>query len=300
MKTGLVRDNKILDLERSRIDSQAGLAANLTTIEEKINLLLGRNNIDAGQLSGIGLAFPGLADPKSKKILSTNKKYDDALAIDLNTWVFEKWHTAFYIENDARMAAVGEWKYGAGVGFDNVVVVTIGTGIGTAAIIEGRLLRGKHFQAGILGGHFSLNYKGKKCTCGNIGCAEAEAATWNIEKKIKEQPEYLKSLLAKEDMLDFKSVFKAARNNDSVALSVRDECLQIWSAMVVNLIHAYDPELVIISGGILNSKDEIIPVIQQAVDEFAWCPWGKVPIMSSTLIDKAAILGVTYCLQNEL
>jgi glucokinase len=64
-------------------------------------------------------------------------------------WAAEKWKTTLYLENDARMAAVGEWKFGAGRGSDDVVVVTIGTGIGSSAIIEGRLLRGKHFQAGV-------------------------------------------------------------------------------------------------------------------------------------------------------
>jgi glucokinase len=251
-------------------------------------------------LKGIGLAFPGLVNTISKKVISTNKKYDDAPLLNLEEWVQQKWQTSFFMDNDARMAAVGEWKFGAGKGIDNLVAVTLGTGIGSAAIIEGNLLRGKHFQAGILGGHISLNYKGDVCTCGNIGCAEAEASTWNISHKIKNDDLFSKSILALEQNLDFEALFRAARENDTLAIQKKDECISIWATAIINLIHAYDPEMVILSGGILNSKEVIIPSIQKAVDTYAWCPWGKVSIQASTLINKAGILGITYCLDHQV
>ena len=81
--------------------------------------------------------------------------------MNLEEWAAQKWNTSLYMENDARMAAVGEWIFGAGRGSNDVVAVTIGTGIGSSAIIEGRLLRGKHFQAGCLGGHFTVQYNGE-------------------------------------------------------------------------------------------------------------------------------------------
>ena len=84
------------------------------------------------------------------------------------------------------MAAVGEWKYGAGRDTNDLVVMTIGTGIGTSAIIEGKLLRGRHFQAGCLGGHISVQYEGRECTCGNKGCLEAYGSTWSLEGRVKE------------------------------------------------------------------------------------------------------------------
>src|SRR2546423_11552161 len=94
------------------------------------------------------------------------------------------------------MAGGGKEKFGEGRGSNNVVVIIIGTGIGSSAIIEGRLLRGKHFQAGILGGHFTVQYNGNECTCGNIGCVEAQASTWNIRQMIKADPGFSKSSLA--------------------------------------------------------------------------------------------------------
>jgi glucokinase len=179
-------------------------------------------------------------------------------------------------------------------------MMTIGTGIGTSTIINGQLLRGKHFQAGCLGGHFTVNYEGATCTCGNIGCVEAQASTWNIEEKIKSSKDFYQSLLSAHNTHDFSILFQAAKQKDPLAKRIVDECLNIWSAGVINLIHAYDPEIIVLGGGILNSKEEILPRIQQRVDQYAWTPWGRVEIRPSQLMDRAGIMGVVYCLTHQI
>ena len=300
IKLGLLKNGTIVEKKIFDAESAKGVQANLSNIETAIDHLLEKHQIKPGMLQGIGLSFPGLVDPVSKKIISTNKKYDDGPQLHLEEWAAQKWKTTFYIENDARMAAVGEWIFGAGRGSNDVVAVTIGTGIGTSAIIEGRLLRGKHFQAGCLGGHFTVQYKGNICTCGNIGCVEAQASTWNISEMVKTDPGFSKSSLSSEAHIDFYTVFKASQKNDALATRIKYECMNIWSAGIINLIHAYDPEIVVLGGGILNSKEEIIPYIQQRVAQYAWCPWGKVQIKASELMEDAAILGVAYCLSHEV
>ena len=300
VKLGLLKDNIILERNIFNIDSGMGLQHNLHDLEIAIDKLLNKYNVEPVTLQGIGLAFPGLVDPVSKIIISTNKKYDDAPNLKLKDWVKNKWNTSFYIDNDTRMASVGEWKFGAARGTNDLVVVTIGTGIGSSAIIDGRLLRGKHFQAGCLGGHFTVQYKGNACTCGNIGCVEAQASGWNIGQMMKADPGFPESSLANETILDFYTVFKAALAKDDLATRIKYECMDIWSAGIINLIHAYDPEVVVLGGGILNSKEEIIPYIQQRVKQYAWCPWGNVQIKASELMEDAAILGVAYCLYDPL
>ena len=300
IKSGLLKNNILLEKKIFDAESNKGLQSNLPRLETAIDDLLKKYEVKPDLLQGIGLAFPGIVNPLSKKIISTNKKYDDGPQLNLEEWAAQKWNTALYIENDARMAAIGEWIFGAGRGSNDVVTVTIGTGIGSSAIIEGRLLRGKHFQAGCLGGHFSVQYKGNTCTCGNIGCVEAQASSWNISQMVKADPDFQKSSLANEATLDFYAVFKASRENDALATRIKYECMNIWSAGIINLIHAYDPEIVVLGGGILNSREEIIPYIQQRVAQDAWCPWGNVQIKASELMEDAAILGVTYCLFNPL
>ena len=299
VKIGLVRDQELFAFSVIQAEANHGLKSNLPRIEAEVNRLI-REYIPAGAApEGVGLAFPGLADHKAGKVLSTNKKYDDALKMDLAGWAAAAWGTGFYIDNDARMAAVGEWKFGAGQGSDDLVMMTIGTGIGTSAIINGQLLRGKHFQAGCLGGHFTVAYEGAICTCGNIGCVEAQASTGTLPDKIKSSREFHQSLLSRWDHHDFTILFQAAQQNDPLARRIVDECLNVWSAGIINLIHAYDPELIILGGGILNSKEDILPGIRQRVDQHAWTPWGKVEIRPSKLMERAGVLGVAYCLTHQ-
>lgn len=300
IKIGLVADDRLIEQITIPSNSIRGLTANLPEIENEIRALLKRHFVNPSSLQGIGLAFPGLVDPRSKQILSTNKKYDDAPGMDLEAWVKKKFAVPFVIDNDARMAAVGEWKYGAGTDTDNLVVMTIGTGIGTSAIIEGKLLRGKHFQAGCLGGHFSIQYQGRKCTCGNTGCVEAYGSTWSLPEIAVTEPGYAESMLSKATVIDFETLFDAAKKKDRLALSLQKTYMDIWAAGVVNLIHAYDPEVVVMGGGVLNSQQDILPYISEKVEQNAWCPWGKVQLRASRLLSRAGILGIVHCLQYEV
>lgn len=298
IKLGLLKNNSLLEKKVFDANSQAGLAANLANIELAINEMLRKHKLSADDLAGVGLSFPGIVDPAGKKILSTNKKYDDGPQLNLAEWIRQKWNCRFYIENDARMAAVGEWIFGAGRACDDLVMVTIGTGIGSCAIIDGHLLRGKHFQAGCLGGHFTIQYKGKPCTCGNLGCVEAQASTWNISQMVQNDEGFAASSLSGMDKIDFHTLFQASAQGDALATKIKHECMSIWSAGIINLIHAYDPELVVLGGGIMNSKDEIIPFVKAEVTKYAWCPWGTVEIKASELMDDAAVMGVAHCLSH--
>ena len=298
IKMGLLKGETIIDRCQFQSRSASGMASHLEELAEAIDNLLHRHGVAPSDFGGIGLSFAGIVDVKAQRVLSTNEKYDDAPGIDLVQWAKDKWGVQFFMDNDARMATTGEWQYGAGKGCDNMVMMTLGTGIGTSAIMEGRIVRGKHFQAGCLGGHFTINLHEPNCNCGNIGCVEALSSSWSIDRQAKTSPELNESLLANFERVGFLELFDAARKGDALACRIRDICLQSWATGVVNLIHAYDPERVILSGGAMNSKDEILPFIRQYVNRYAWTPWGKVEILASTLMNDAAILGVCYCLQN--
>ena len=178
VKIGLLSDGEIVDCVRLPSRLALGLAPNLPKIKEAIDRLLAAWRIDVAALRCIGLAFPGLVDPIHNRVISTNEKYDDACSISLDKWAWENWEVPFCMDNDARLAVAGEWWQGAARGKNNVVMMTIGTGIGTGVVIDGRLLYGQHFQAGSLGGHFVLDYKGRRCSCGNKGCVEALSSSF--------------------------------------------------------------------------------------------------------------------------
>ncbi|WP_234648446.1 ROK family protein [Dyadobacter sp. CY356] len=292
IKMGLVRGAEILS--STQINSQAGngLQERLPEIENCLNQLLDKTSVSIRDIAGLGMAIPGIIDSVDKKILTINDKYNDAPSIDLTEWARNTWNIPLFLENDTRAALLGEWKFGNGKGYDNIVLMNLGTGIGTSAVIEGKILRGKHFQAGILGGHFMVNIKGDRCNCGNYGCAETEASTWNLQKIVRNHPGFSDSLLFKQPHLDFKTIFQFAAAEDPLATLVCNECLEIWSACALNLIHAYDPEILILGGGIMGSKEIILPYIQEKVNQNAWAVWGKVKVTEASLINTAALLGV--------
>ena len=300
VKMGIVYDGKVVERHIVPARSANGLAESLPQLREEMDLLMSRIPEEYGTLAGVGLAFPGLVNTTTKKILSTNKKYDDAPALDLSQWVMDTWGVPFFLDNDARMATVGEWKYGAATDTDNLVVMTIGTGVGTSVVMEGKLIRGKHFQAGCLGGHFTVQVNGRPCSCGNAGCIEAHGSTWSLDAIIREHKLFYSSSLSKAALLDFSALFKAAAENDPLALEIRQYSMEVWSAGVVSLIHAYDPEVVVIGGGVLHSADVILPFIQAKVKQHAWTPWGTVDIRATKLTEDAGILGVVYCLQHNI
>lgn len=298
IKIGLVQGHVVVASTSIDALSANGLRERLPYIKDAITTLLEQHNISLNDLGGLGMSVPGIVDSKQKRILSIDKKFGDAPEIKFEDWCNETFGLKLSMENDARSALIGEWKFGKAKDYENVVLMTLGTGVGSSAVIEGKLLRGKHFTAGILGGHFVINYKGGECNCGNKGCVETEASTWCIAAKARNSKGFSKSKLSKESSIDFESIFRCAEN-DELAKQLRDESLNVWSACAINLIHAYDPEIVLLTGGIMASSDKIISHIQQVTDARAWTPWGKVKIEAASFPATAALLGAGYLVTNE-
>ncbi|MCT4123577.1 ROK family protein [Elizabethkingia anophelis] len=298
IKIGIVHQDTIL--ASASIDSYSGegLRRRLPLIKEIVDKLLERAEIPITSVSGLGISSPGIVDNHRKRILSVDKKFGDAPDINLEEWCLLTFGIPFFIENDARSALLGEWKYGNAKDADNVILMTLGTGIGSAAVTEGRLLRGKHFTAGIMGGHFVINYKGSLCNCGNKGCVETEASTWNITNIAKSEKSYTKSRLADFPVIDYELIFRLAGEGDATAIHLRDQSLQAWSASAINLIHAYDPEILVLTGGIMASSAHIIPYIRKQVETHAWTPWGKVDIREGKFPATAALLGIAHVVNN--
>lgn len=283
--------DRLLATEEVAMDSSKELRPALQTFSEVIRRLLLDLAIEAQACSGIALGFCGLADARTGRVVSTNKKYEDATVIDFIGWAAKDFGLPFAIENDARMALLGERHAGAARGIDNVVMITLGTGIGGAAMIEGKLLRGRHAQAGCLGGHLPAKVGGRTCTCGALGCAEAEASGWALPFVAREWKGFQDSALARQSAINFRNLFENAAAGDQVSSEIRDYCLEVWASTAVGLIHAYDPECLVIGGGVIRSANVIVPYVQKYVNDHAWTPWGKVKIVAAQLGNNAGLFG---------
>ena len=292
IKTGLIGDGKVIGKKTIEALSQNGLHPQLKRIEETIRILLAENDADISLLSGIGISIPGIVNSKTKKVLVINDKFNDVIGMDLEQWAYSVFGKPLAMDNDARCALIGEWQYGAGQGCENLVMVTLGTGLGTSALIDGKILRGSHNIAGILGGHFIIDRHGLMCNCGNRGCAEAQASSWNLEEIVKS-----KGVRYVQDM-DFKAIFEQAETGNPDAITIRNHCMDVWLEAIVNLIYAYDPEKVIMAGGIMKSADTIIPYIKDKIVGYGWAPFDKIDIVCSEVFADAAILSAEYLIKN--
>lgn len=299
IKAGLLKDSILAENRTIKALPQSGLKIQLYELEQAVEGMLQSQGITEKDVLGIGFSFAGLVNSEKNVILSTNQKYDDAVNIDLVAWAKEKWNLPLMVENDARMALLGEWQHGNGKGYDDLVMLTYGTGIGSAVLMNGKLLHGKHFQSGNLGGHFVVDFDGNPCTCGGHGCVEAEASSWRLPAMIREHPDFLTSSLKNENHPDYKILIAHARDNDKVAQDVLDKCLKIYTAGVVSMIHAFDPEIIIMGGGIMNSEI-ILPELQSRIDKQAWTPWGKVRLVKAQHLDTAALFGADYLIRSKL
>ncbi len=288
---GLVEDDRILASETLDIENAGSLAGILPRLAESLKRL-GGGKIPLGEeVSGVAMGLPVIVDFYRGRALGSNGKYVDADKVDLQSWSRESLGLPVFVENDARMALLGEAYAGAGRGFEDIVMITLGTGIGGVAMIEGKLLRGKHAQAGCIGGHLPVRFDGRQCTCGAIGCAEAEASGWALPLLVKEWTGIADSPLHHCENIGFRELFAEAARGDRTACEIRDRCLRVWATVTVGLVHAYDPEIVILGGGVMKSADAIVPYIRSHVQKHAWTPWGKVEVRAAELGDNAALLG---------
>lgn len=297
---GAIEDERILVNESVDLTGTTNIRAVLSRVEKVFQRLINSQSLALKDLHGIAVGFPGLVDSRISRVVSTNKKYDDAPEVDFCAWARDALGLPLRIENDARLALLGESYGGAARGCGDIVMMTLGTGIGGVAMIEGKLLRGKHAQAGCLGGHIPVLFNGRTCTCGGIGCAEAEASGWSLPGVIKDHPEFPKSTLAKLSHIGFKQLFEEAALGDKVALAIRDRCLNIWAVDAVALVHAYDPEVIVIGGGVMESADIIIPYVESYVHKYAWTPWGKVRIRPAQLANNAALVGAVPLISERM
>ena len=293
-----VEELRILGLTEISLDSLQGLGPALPLLTSAIRDVLARAGLQISDLSAVVMSFCGLADVKTGRVVSTNKKYDDAIQIDLPSWSQREFGLRFLIENDARMALLGEWHAGAARGMNDVVMITLGTGIGGAAMMNGELIRGKHVQGGCLGGHLPILFTGRKCTCGAVGCAEAEASGWALPFVVKEWPGASRSQLSRAEQINFENLFLLADEGDEVAVAIRDRCLRVWASLAVGLIHAYDPEKIVIGGGVMGNAKLIVPTIQRYVERHSWTPWGTVRVAAAELGNQAALMGAVPLLNS--
>jgi glucokinase len=232
-------------------------------IENKLK----ERNIFASEIEGIGIGVPGpvLDDSIVNKCVNLGWGIVD-VAEDLRRLTgIEK----IKVGNDANVAALGEMWKGAGVGHKNVVMVTLGTGVGGGIVLNGQIVSGCHGAAGEIG-HIKLNeHEEEKCGCGKKGHLEQYASATGIVRKAKEllKETNKNSVLRQINPLTSKDIFDSARKHDELALEVVEfACHQLGLAMA-HIADVIDPEIFVIGGGVSKAGEILLEGVKKYYTE---------------------------------
>jgi glucokinase len=262
----------------------------LPHIAQSIETVIRDKNIEKQGIIGIGLGVPGPVDAQGTVYKCVNLGWDI-----FNVREALKKLTGFEVkvENDANVAALGEMWQGSGKGAKDVVMITIGTGIGGSIMIDGQIIKGFQGSAGEIGHMTVVLEKGELCSCGKRGCLETVASGLGF---LKETLKYLSShhepsILKNQENLTTKDIFEAAKQKDGVALTMVEQQGRYIGLALANVANTIDPELFIIGGGVSKAGDILIESIQKSFKAYVFHTIKKTRIVGAGLGNDAGIIG---------
>jgi glucokinase len=274
--------------------------ATLDCITQAVEAVISHDFASRQEIRGVGLGVPGLVDPeRGIGIAAVNIGWEN---VPVKTEMENRLGLPCFVENDVKAATLGEARYGAGRGRQNLIFLSIGTGIAAGILLGGKLYHGPHSMAGEIG-HAVVDPKGPLCKCGTRGCLEAIASGPAIAVRAKEKllaaqaTSLTHPILCQEGNLSAETVFKAALGGDELAVETLTEVSEHLAFAIQFLTLAYDPETVILSGGVAQGGDLFLDLIRTPLKHQADDSWvlGKVYhpefVQLSALGKDIAVLG---------
>ncbi|MDU4939686.1 MAG: ROK family protein [Clostridium sp.] len=245
--------------------AEEGEVAVLGRIIQSIDEVIVGSSTSIDEVEAIGIGSPGPLDAKKGIIITTpNLPFKD---YNLVQPLKEKYNIPVYLDNDANAAAIGEYMFGAGKGKESIIYFTVSTGVGGGAVLDGKVYRG-HTSNALEIGHTTVDPNGPRCNCGNLGCLEAMSSGTAIAKKGKEAVSTnVETSLKKYDTVTSYEVFKEAEAGDEVAKDIIDNALTYLGIGVANAIATFDPEMIIIGGGVSKAGDIVFDTVKKVVNK---------------------------------
>jgi len=302
----LDRQAKILcDARRPALADQ-GMPRTLEQVVEALREAMNNQGIAAKDLVGVGMGVPGLHD-SSRGICRFSPNFaDHARNVEVTRPVEEALGVATFMLNDVKTATLGEHRYGAGKGAQHMVMITLGTGIGGGVISDGELRLGATEGFSEVG-HMVIDVNGPKCGCGNHGCWEALAGRDAIiERAIVKLQGGRASLLGERIEYDLSRVTPAliadcARAGDHLCLEVMDETGHYIGVGLTNLITLYNPQVVVVGGGIAQAGELLLAPARRVVAARAlMVPASTARIVPAELGDDAGIVGAAVLVMRQM
>ncbi len=299
IKAGIVdEDYRIVKSGAIPTITDRGAEKLIQDMAELVSVLLEEAEISMDEVASVGVGVPGTANKKTGIMEYANNlnMKDEPFILFLKRY-FKK---PVYFTNDANAAAWGEYLAGSGKGYRSLVMVTLGTGIGGAMILDGKLYEGCNFAAGEFG-HFVIQCEGEPCNCGRRGCFETYASATGLirmAKQAMETEEGRKSSLwnlcsGETDGLNAEMIFKAAKKGDLTAGQTVERYLYYLSVGITDIINIFQPEILCIGGGGSRAGNQLLDPLKRMVDQQIYTRDSQVKteIVTATLGNDAGIIG---------
>lgn len=241
----------------------------------------------------VGMGTPGSVDVHRGILMGSTPNFRCWNEVPVAAELKKRINLSVYVDNDANLMALGEAKYGSGIGHDNVICVTIGTGVGGGIIINKQLYRGA-FCAGAELGHSTIIADGLPCKCGGDGCLEKYTSATAMIRIFKELHDKNNLNLAKEE-IDVKYIFNQLKEKNPIAERTVNECSYYLGRGLASFINIFNPNIIIIGGGVAQAGAVYIDKVREATIKYAMKKTAEnVKIVAASLGNKAGFLGAIF------
>ena len=262
----------------------------LSDISESINTILEERNISKDEVLGAGVGVPGPVKDDGTVMGCVNLGWP---VFNVSTALEELLNIPIKVANDANIAALGEMYKGGGKGYKNIIMVTLGTGVGGGVIINGNIIAGDTGAGGEIG-HINVNPHEKiSCNCGRKGCLEQYASATGIVKLAREilERENCDSKLRNIENITAKDVFDFAKEKDELSVKVIEKFSFILGRALSNIACTCNPEVFVIGGGVSKAGDILLNIIKKYYSENAFHAVADTEFKLATLGNDAGIFG---------
>ena len=259
--------------KRIETASIGGSETGLPKIVELVGHLLRDENIELIDIRGIGLAVPGPISTKTERML-TPPNLPGWVDVPIVQYLREQLGRPVFMDNDANAGVLAEWEFGGAKHVDNLVYLTMSTGMGGGIVIDGKLHQGGTDTGGEVG-HFVLDPKGEKCPCGLRGCFEVFCGGASMARRLQEAIRSGKKTVLKEiagtiDAIDMKTLIAAVKQSDPFALEVWEEYIDRLAQGIGVLVQTLNPDAIILGTIATQNKTLVMNPLKQALPHFAW------------------------------
>lgn len=258
----------------------------------------GANN-NGEEVIGVGIGIPGLPDQENGNVIfAPNLRWRNVPLVKL---LQKSIRVPVMLENDANVAALGEQWRGAGRGSKNMIMITIGTGIGGGLIINGKLYSGTNGSAGEIG-HTVIDPAGPLCTCGRQGCLETLTSAAAMKRMAGEAvARGEKTSLAGKKEIEARDVICAAREKDPTAVKIINSAAHYLGMGIANMINLFNPDTVVIGGGVSGAGDVLLNPLRDSIKKWSLeASYRVVKLALAELGNDAGCIGAGGLVQNRL